>query len=179
MTKSMPVFKGVLSHFHIFYCSGALAIMTHLSWCIIPPLSVNPPQHIQAIDLLCFALTGSHWQMCPWHRHMMSVLSVGCECAISLAHKAWFDDEFFIEPLSHLQNSSQEMSFIFWHQLSTCCLPPMFMTDNLALYREGHLPKHIRARSLFSTNWSTPITEFVSMQSNTSFLSTSPSVRHV
>jgi hypothetical protein len=64
MTKSMPVFEGVLLHFHIFYCSGALA-MTHLSCRTIPPFSVNPPQHIQPIDLLCFALTGSHWQMYP------------------------------------------------------------------------------------------------------------------
>jgi hypothetical protein len=28
VTKSMPVFEGVLLHFHIFYCSGSLA-MTH------------------------------------------------------------------------------------------------------------------------------------------------------
>ncbi len=136
VTKSMPVFEGVLLHFHFFYCSGALA-MTHLSCCNVPLLSVNPPQHIQAIDLLWFALTGSHWQMCPWHRHMLSIGPIsGCECTISLVHKAWFDDKFFIEPLSCLQNSPQEMSFIFWHWLFTCCLPSSLMTNNLAqLYR--------------------------------------------
>ena len=62
----------MLLHFHIFYCSGALA-MTHLSCRIIPLLSVSLPWHIQAIDLLCFALTGSHWKMCPWHRRMLSI----------------------------------------------------------------------------------------------------------
>jgi hypothetical protein len=45
MTKCMPVFEGVLLRFHIFNCSGALA-MTHLSCCIIPLLSVSLPQHI-------------------------------------------------------------------------------------------------------------------------------------
>ncbi len=68
----MPVFEGLLLHFHIFYCSGALA-MTHLSCRIIPQLPVSPPRHIQAIDLLWFALTGSHWQMCPWHRHTLRI----------------------------------------------------------------------------------------------------------
>ncbi len=72
VTKSIPVFEGVLLLFHIFFCSGALA-MTHLSCQIIPLLSVSPPRHIQAIDLLWIALTGSHWQMCPWHRHMLSI----------------------------------------------------------------------------------------------------------
>ena len=132
VTKSMPVFEGVLLHFYIIYCSAALE-MTHLSCRIIPLFSVNPPGHIQAIGLLCFALTGSHWQMCPWYRHILSIGPIsGCECAISLVHKAWFDDEFFIEPLSRLQNSPQEMAFIFWHRLSTCCLPPSSMTNNLA-----------------------------------------------
>ncbi len=91
ITKWMPVFEGVLLHFNIFYCSGALA-MTHFSSRIIPPLSVSPPRHIQAIDLLCFALTGSHWQMCSWHRHMLSI-------GIPLVHKAWLDDEFLVQPL--------------------------------------------------------------------------------
>ncbi len=72
VAKSMPVFEGMLLHFRIFYSSGELA-MTHLSCRTIPFLSVSPPQHIQAIDLLCFALTGSHWQMCPCHRHMLSI----------------------------------------------------------------------------------------------------------
>ncbi len=76
MTKCMPVFEGVLLHLPLFYCSGALA-MTHLSCCSIPLLSVSPQQHIQVIDLLCFALTGSHWKMCPWHRHMLSIGPIG------------------------------------------------------------------------------------------------------
>ncbi len=61
MTICMPVFKGVQLQFPIFYCPGALA-MIHLSCQIVPLLSLSPPQHIQAIDLLYFALTGSHWQ---------------------------------------------------------------------------------------------------------------------
>ncbi len=94
MTICMPVFEGVLLQIPIFHFSGALA-MIHLPYQIIPLLSVSPPQHIQAIDLLCFALTGSHWQcvhdigIC-W----VLVLSVGCECAIPSVHKACFDDEF-------------------------------------------------------------------------------------
>jgi hypothetical protein len=51
VTKSMPGFEGVLLHFHIFYCSGALA-MTHLSCRTIPLFYVSLSQHIQAFDLL-------------------------------------------------------------------------------------------------------------------------------
>jgi hypothetical protein len=98
-TTCMPIFKGMLLYFPILYCSGALA-MTHLSCHMIPLHSVSLPWHIPAIDLLCLALTGSHWQMCPWHRHMLSIGPIsGCECAVPLVHKAWFDDEFFVRHL--------------------------------------------------------------------------------
>ncbi len=140
----------VLLHFPIFYCSGALD-MIHLSCRIIPLLSVSPSRHIQAIDLLCFALTGSHWQICPCHWHMWSIGPISW---------MWMWYTFGSQGMiwwwipcsasNHLQNSPQEMSFIFWHRLSMCCLPPRFMTDTLAqLYCEGHLPKHIGARSPF------------------------------
>jgi hypothetical protein len=79
----MPVFEGMLLQIPIVLFSGALA-MIHLPCQIIPLLSVSPPQHIQSIDLLCFALTGSH----------VLVPSDGCECAVHLVHKACFDGEF-------------------------------------------------------------------------------------
>ena len=99
MTKCEPVFYGLMLQFLIFYCSGALA-MIHLSCRTIPLLSVSQPRYIWAIDLLSLTLIGSHRQMCPCLRYMFSmVLSVGCECMVSLVHKAWFDDEFFVQPL--------------------------------------------------------------------------------
>ncbi len=94
MTICMPVFEGVLLKIPIFHFSGAHA-MIHLPCQIVHLLSVSLPQHIQAIDLLCFALTGSHWQ-CVHDMGVCWVLvpSDGCECAVPLVHKVCFDDEF-------------------------------------------------------------------------------------
>ncbi len=96
LTKCEPVSEGLMLQILIFYCSGALA-MIHLSCRTIPLLSVSQPRYIWA-DLLSLTLTGSHRQMCPCLRYIL-VLSVGCECMVSLFHKAWFDDEFFLQPL--------------------------------------------------------------------------------
>ena len=95
MTKCKPVFDGLMLQFLIFYCSGALA-MIHLSCRTIPLLSVSQPRYIWAIDL-SLTLIDSHRQMCPCLRYMFSMVRlVGCECMVSLVHKAWFDDEFFV-----------------------------------------------------------------------------------
>ncbi len=136
MTKCMPVFEGVLLHFNVFYCSGALA-MTHLSCRIIPLKFVSLPWHIQAINLLCLALTGSHWQMCPLHRHMLSIGPISWMCMrYTLGSQGMIRWWILHWASKHLQNSPQQISFIFWHRLSTCCLPPSLMTNNLAqLYR--------------------------------------------
>ena len=75
----------------------------HLPWSIFHAalslfFSVNQPRYIWAIDLLSLAtLIVSHRQMCPCLRYMFSMVRlVGCECMVSLVHKAWFDDEFFV-----------------------------------------------------------------------------------
>ncbi len=131
ITICRPVFQGMLLQIPIFLFSGALA-MIHLPCQIIPLLSVSLPQHIQAIDLLYFALTGSHWQ-CVHDKGICWVLvqSDGCECAVPLVTRHVLMRNSH-SASSHLQNSPQEMSFIFWHRLSTCCLPPSLMTNNLA-----------------------------------------------
>ncbi len=132
VTKSMPVFEGVLLHFHIFYCQE------HLPWPIFYvalSLSFLWARHDTSKLLIYFGLPQLvHTGKCVHDIGIcwVLVLSVGCDCAIYLVHKAWFDKEFFIEPLSHLQNSPQELSFIFWHWLSTCCPPPSLMAYNLA-----------------------------------------------
>ncbi len=124
MTKCMPVFEGVLLHFNIFYCSGALA-MTHLSCCIIPLKFVSLPWHIQAINLLCLALTGLHWQMFPWHKHMSSIGPISWMwMRYTLGSQGMVRWWILYSASRHLQNSPQEMSFIFGHRLSTCCPPP-------------------------------------------------------
>ena len=123
MIKSKPVFEGLMLKFPIFYCSGALA-MIHLSCRTIPFLSVSQPRYIWATDLLSLTLTGSHRQMCPCLRYMLSmVLSVGCECMVSLVHKAWFDDEFFLQPLRIYKTVVKEKSFIL-AMATVLCLPP-------------------------------------------------------
>ncbi len=97
-----------------------------------PSHSVSPPWHIQAIDLLCFALTGSHWQMCPWHRCILSIGPISwmwMHYAFGSQGMIWW--WMLCSASSNLQNSPQEMSFIFWHRLSTCCLPPSFMASTL------------------------------------------------
>jgi len=122
-TKCEPVSEGLMLQFLIFYCSGALA-MIHLSCRTIPFLSVSQPGYIWATDLLSLTLTGSHQQMCPCLRYMLSmVLSVGCECMVSLVHKAWFDDEFFLQPLRIYKTVVKEKSFIL-AMATVLCLPP-------------------------------------------------------
>jgi hypothetical protein len=105
--------------------------MIHLSCRTIPLLSVSQPQYIWAIDLLSLTLIGSHRQMCPCLRYMLSmVLPVGCEYGIfgSQGMIWWW---ILRSASSHLQNCPQEMSFISWHRLSKFCLPPRFMTNTL------------------------------------------------
>ena len=166
MTKSKPVFEGLMLEIPIFYCSGALA-MIHLSCRTIPLLSVSQPRYIWATDLLSLTLTGSHRQMCPCLRYMLSmVLSVGCECMVSLVHKAWFDDEFFLQPL-RIYKTVVKKSHLFWQRPQYCAC--LLLLSNA--FARVILPT---ARTL--ENQSTPISEFVSMQSDTSFLSTSASV---
>ncbi len=65
------------------------------------------------------------------------------------------------------------MSFILW-QGSTACLTSndYFLSNCFARL----IAEHIRLRYFSLPNWSTPIFEFVSMQSDTSFLLTSASV---
>jgi hypothetical protein len=57
---------------------------------------------------------------------------------------------------SHLQKSPQEMSFIFWHQLSSfACLPglwPILLRKSIARV----ICPSMYAQDFFSTNWSTP-----------------------
>ena len=93
---NVSLFYGLMFQFLIFYHSGALA-MIHLSCRTIPLLSVSQPQYIWAINLLSLTFIGSHRQMCPCLRYMFSMVRlVGSECMVSLVHKAWFDDEFFV-----------------------------------------------------------------------------------
>jgi hypothetical protein len=71
------------------------SFMSHDSPPFCEPTMTHP-----AIDLLCLALTGSHWQ-CVHDIGICWVLVplVGCERAVPLVHKAWFGDEFFVRPL--------------------------------------------------------------------------------
>ena len=151
-----PVSEGLMLQFLIFYCSGALA-MIHLSCRTIPLLSVSQPRYIWAIDLLSLTLIGSHRQMCPCLRYMFSmVLSVGCECMVSLVHKAWFDDEFFVQPLviyrrvlkkCHLSSGTGYPNF--------ACLPglwPILLRKSIVRV----IRPSMYAQDFFSTNWSTP-----------------------
>ena len=104
------------------------SFMSHDSPPFCEPTMTHP-----AIDLLCLALTGSHWQMCPCHRHMLSIGPISwmwmCSTFGSQGMIWWW---ILRSASSHLQKSPQEMSFIFWHRLSKLCLPPRFMTDTLA-----------------------------------------------
>jgi hypothetical protein len=156
MTKCKPVFVGLMLQFLIFYCSGALA-MIHLSCRTIPLHSMSQPRYIWAIDLLSLTLIGSHRQMCPCLMYMLSiVLPVGCECMVSLVHKAWFDDEFFVQPLviyrrvlkkCHLSPGTGYPNF--------ACLPglwPILLRKSIA--RVIHPSMY--AQDFFSTYWSTP-----------------------
>ena len=97
--------------------------MIHLSCRHTPLLSVSQPRYIWAIDLLSLTLIGSHRQMCPCHRYMFSMVgSVGCECMVSLVHKAWFDDEFFLQPL-RIYKTVVKKSHLFWQRPQYCaCL---------------------------------------------------------
>ena len=168
MTKSKPVFEGLMLRFAISYllllrstCHDP-SFMPHY-----PFLSVSQPRYIWATDLLSLTLTGSHRQMCPCLRYMLSmVLSVGCECMVSLVHKAWFDDEFFLQPL-RIYKTVVKKSHLFWQRPQYCAC--LLLLSNA--FARVILPT---ARTL--ENQSTPISEFVSMQSDTSFLSTSASV---
>ncbi len=170
MTICIPVFEGILLKIPIFFFSGELA-MIHRPCQIIPLLSVSLPQHIQAIDLLCSALTGSHWQrvhdigIC-W----VLIPSDGCECTVPSVHKACYDD-ILIQPLVIYRKVLQKC-----HLSSgigsphVACLPdwwPIILCNSIA---------RVICPSMYAPNWSTPIIEFVSMQSDTSFLLTSASV---
>ena len=155
MNNCEPVFYNLMLQFLIFYCSGALA-MIHLSCRTIPLLSVSQPRYIWAI-YLSLTLIGSHRQMCPCLRYMFSmVLSVGCECMVSLVHKAWFDDEFFVQPLviyrrvlkkCHLSSGTGYPNF--------ACLPGLWL---ILLHKSIARVIHpsMYAQDFFSTNWFTP-----------------------
>jgi hypothetical protein len=51
----MPFLEGVLLHFHIFYCSGALA-MSHLSCRIIPLLEETQRCQLYHYDVVVIQL---------------------------------------------------------------------------------------------------------------------------
>jgi len=84
------------------------------------------------------------------------VLSVGCECMVSLVHKAWFDDEFFVQPIviyrrvlkkCHLSSGTGYPNF--------ACLPglwPILLRKSIARV----IRPSMYAQDFFSTNWSTP-----------------------
>ncbi len=75
------------------------------------------------------------------------VLSVGCECIVSLVHKAWFDDEFFLQPLRiyktvlkkcHLYSGTNHP-----HVACLLCLWPILLRNSIArvicpsMYEQG------------------------------------------
>jgi len=84
------------------------------------------------------------------------VLSVACESMVSLVHKAWFDGEFFVQPLviyrrvlkkCHLSSGNGYPNF--------ACLPglwPILLRKSIARV----ICPSMYAQDFFSTNWSTP-----------------------
>ncbi len=68
------------------------------------------------------------------------VLSVGCECTIRLVHKAWFDDEFFVQPLViYTEKSSRNVIWILAPALHMLPASQVYDQCSCAAYSLGSI----------------------------------------